>query len=32
MGGNYPFLINKQDAIDIIGEDETNYLMELANG
>ena len=31
MGGNYPFLINKQDAIDIIGEDETNYLMELAN-
>ena len=32
MGGNYPFLINKQDAIDIIGENETNYLMELANG
>ena len=32
MGGNYPFLISKQDAIDIIGEDETNYLMELANG
>ena len=32
MGGNYPFLINKQDAIDIVGEDETNYLMELANG
>ena len=32
MGGNYPFLINKQDAIDMIGEDETNYLMELANG
>lgn len=32
MGGNYPFLINKQDAIDIIGEDETSYLMELANG
>lgn len=32
MGGNYPFLINRQDAIDIIGEDETNYLMELANG
>lgn len=32
MGGNYSFLINKQDAIDIIGEDETNYLMELANG
>lgn len=32
MSGNYPFLINKQDAIDIIGEDETNYLMELANG
>lgn len=32
MGGNYPFLINKQDAINIIGEDETNYLMELANG
>lgn len=32
MGDNYPFLINKQDAIDIIGEDETNYLMELANG
>ena len=32
MGGNYPFLMNKQDAIDIIGEDETNYLMELANG
>ena len=32
MGGNYPFLINKQDAIDIIGEDETNQLMELANG
>lgn len=32
MGGNYPFLINKQDAIDIIGEDETNYLMELTNG
>lgn len=32
MGGNYPFLINKQDAIDIIGKDETNYLMELANG
>lgn len=32
MGSNYPFLINKQDAIDIIGEDETNYLMELANG
>ena len=31
MGGNYPFLINKQDAIDIIGKDETNYLMELAN-
>lgn len=31
MGGNYPFLINRQDAIDIIGEDETNYLMELAN-
>lgn len=31
MGGNYPFLINKQDAINIIGEDETNYLMELAN-
>lgn len=32
MGGNYPFLINRQDAIDIIGKDETNYLMELANG
>lgn len=32
MGGNYSFLINRQDAIDIIGEDETNYLMELANG
>ncbi len=32
MDGNYPFLINRQDAIDIIGEDETNYLMELANG
>lgn len=32
MGGNYPFLINKQDAINIIGEDETNYLMELSNG
>lgn len=32
IGGNYPFLINRQDAIDIIGEDETNYLMELANG
>lgn len=32
MGGNYPFLINKQDAIDIIGEGETNYLMELVNG
>lgn len=32
MGGNFPFLINKSDAIDIIGEDETNYLMELANG
>lgn len=32
IGGNYPFLINKQDAINIIGEDETNYLMELANG
>lgn len=32
MGGNYPFLINRQDAIDIIGEEETNYLMELANG
>ena len=31
MGGNYPFLMNKQDAIDIIGEDETNYLMELVN-
>ncbi len=32
MGGNYPFLINKQDAINIIGENETNYLMELSNG
>ena len=32
MGGNYPFLINKQDAIDIIGENETNYLIGLANG
>lgn len=31
IGGNYPFLINKQDAIDIIGEDETNYLIKLAN-
>ena len=31
MGGNYPFLINKQDAIDIIGENETNYLINLAN-
>lgn len=32
MGGNYPFLINKQDAIDIIGENETNYLIGLVNG
>ncbi len=32
MGGDYPFLMNKQDAIDIIGEDETNYLIGLANG
>ena len=32
MGDNYPFLINKQDAIDIIGEDETNYLIGLVNG